>query len=53
MSIAYRAIEAKIDREWGVITALSKYYEIIVTSVCKVKTIFSSSPTTLTTIHLK
>jgi hypothetical protein len=28
MSIAYRAIEAKIDREWGVITALSKYYEI-------------------------
>ncbi len=28
MSIAYRAIEAKIDREWGVITALSNYYDI-------------------------
>ena len=28
MSIAYRAIKAKRDREWGVITALSKHYEI-------------------------
>jgi len=28
MSIAYKAIEAKINGEWGVITALSKYYNI-------------------------
>jgi len=28
MSISYRAMEAKINREWGVVTALSKYYDI-------------------------
>ena len=28
MLIAYRAIEAKINGEWGVITELSKYYDI-------------------------